>query len=46
MKPVTDFSDRPVLIARHVSWSPGSRRVYAAVADVRAEIVLLEGLLD
>ena len=46
MQPLTDFGERPVLIARQVSWSPDSQRVYAAVADTSAEIVLLEGLLD
>jgi Tol biopolymer transport system component len=45
MRPVTDFGERPVLIARNLSWSPDSRRVYAAVADAGADIVLLDGLL-
>jgi Tol biopolymer transport system component len=45
MRAVTDFGDRSVFIARWVSWSPDSRRIYAAVADVDADIVALEGLL-
>jgi Tol biopolymer transport system component len=45
MRAVTDFGERSVFIARHVSWSPDSRYVYAAVADTSADIVLLEGLL-
>ena len=39
------FGDRSVLIARSVSWSPDSQHIYAAVADVRTDVVLLHGLL-
>jgi len=46
MRVVTDFGDRAVFIARAVSWSPDSRRLYAAIADVDADIAVLEGLLD
>jgi Tol biopolymer transport system component len=45
MRAATDFGERSVFIGRHVSWSPDSRHIYAAVADTSAEIVLLEGLL-
>ena len=45
MRPVTDFGERAVFIARAVSWSPDSRLLYAAVADVDADIVVLDGLL-
>jgi Tol biopolymer transport system component len=45
MRAVTDFGERSVLIARHVSWSPDSRHVYVAVADTSIDVVLLEGLL-
>ncbi len=45
MRPLTDFGDRSVVIARSVFWSPNSRHVYAAVADTDADIVLLDGLL-
>jgi Tol biopolymer transport system component len=45
MRAVTDFGDRAVFMARTVSWSPDSRRLYAAVADVDADIVMIEGLL-
>ncbi|HSD67688.1 MAG TPA: hypothetical protein VLF95_13360, partial [Vicinamibacteria bacterium] len=45
MRAVTDFKERSVFIGRHVSWSPDSRYVYAAVADTSADIVRLEGLL-
>ena len=44
MHPVTDFADRSVLIARRVAWSPDGRFLYAAVADIDADIVLFEGL--
>jgi eukaryotic-like serine/threonine-protein kinase len=45
MRPLTDFADRSVVIARSVSWSPDSKYLYAAVADMDADIVLLAGLL-
>ncbi len=45
MRPVTDFGERSVFIARWISWAPDSRRVYAAVADTDADIVALNGLL-
>jgi Tol biopolymer transport system component len=44
MKPLTDFGERSILIARRVSWSADSRHVYAAVAETDADIVLLTGL--
>lgn len=46
MRQVTDFGDRSVLIVRRVSWSPGGKYIYAAVADTDADIVLLDGLLQ
>ncbi len=45
MKPVTDFGERSVVIARSMSWSADSQFLYAAVADVQTDIVLLDGLL-
>lgn len=45
MRPVTDFGDRSVLIARRVAWSPDGRYVYASVADVDSDIMLIDGLL-
>ena len=45
MRPVTDFGDRTVLIARRAPWSGDSRFLYAAVAEIDGEVVLLEGLL-
>jgi Tol biopolymer transport system component len=45
MRPLTDFGDRSVVIARRVSWSPDSKYVYAAVADTDADVVLLAHLL-
>jgi Tol biopolymer transport system component len=44
-EPVTDFGDRPNMIARQVSWSPDSASLYAAVAEINADIVLLDGLI-
>jgi hypothetical protein len=43
--PVLDFGDRATLIARQVAWAPDSASIYAAVADVNADIVLLDGLI-
>jgi Tol biopolymer transport system component/DNA-binding winged helix-turn-helix (wHTH) protein len=45
MQPVTDFGDRSVLIARRVAWSPDRRYIYASVADVDSDIMLMDGLL-
>jgi Tol biopolymer transport system component len=44
-RPATDFGERSVLIARRVSWSPDSQWLYAAVADIDADVVLLNGLI-
>ena len=45
MHPLTDFGQRSVIIARRVSWSPDNRHVYAAVAEMDADVVLMDGLL-
>jgi len=45
MSPVTDFADRPTLIARQISWSPDSRFIYAAAAELRADVIVLDRLL-
>ena len=44
MRQIADFGQRTILIARSVSWSSDSRSVYAAVAEMDADIVLLEGI--
>ena len=46
MKPITDFGDRYVEIARSISWSPGGHHLYAAIADIETDIVLLDGLIQ
>jgi serine/threonine protein kinase len=46
MRPLTDFGRRPVLIARQVSWAPDGNAIYAAVAELTADVVLYEGLLS
>ena len=43
--PVIDFGDRATLIARQVAWAPDGASIYAAVADVNGDIVLLDGLI-
>lgn len=40
-----NLGERPILIARRISWSPDSKFIYAAVAETDADIVLLDGLL-
>lgn len=45
MTPVTDFGDRFVAMTRSVSWSGDSQHIYAAVAETRTDVVLLDGLL-
>jgi hypothetical protein len=44
MRQITDFGRRAILIARTAYWSSDSRSVYAAVAEMDADIVLLEGI--
>ncbi len=45
MRAVTNFEERSVYITRRASWSSDSRSLYAAVADVESDVVLLDGLL-
>jgi Tol biopolymer transport system component len=44
MRKITDFGRRATMIARAVSWSRDSRSIYAAVAEMDADIVLLESV--
>jgi len=46
MRPLTDFGNRFTLIARSLSWSHDSQSIFAAVADVEADVVLFDGLID
>lgn len=41
---LTDFGARNVSIARRIGWSRDSRSIYASVADVDSDIVMLKGL--
>ena len=41
---VTDFKERPIFIARRVSWSSDGRHILAAVGEGDSDIVLIEGL--
>ena len=43
---VTDFSDRAIFIARRVSWSADGRAILAAIGEVDADVVLLDGLVE
>lgn len=43
--PRIDFGDRAMLIARQVAWAPDGTSIYAPVADVNADIVLLDGFI-
>jgi serine/threonine protein kinase len=46
LRPLTDFGDRSTLIARSVSWSADGQSIFAAVAELEADVVLFEGLMD
>ena len=45
MRRLTDFGERPVVIARRIAWSPDAKYIYAAVAETDADVVAFEGLL-
>jgi Tol biopolymer transport system component len=45
LRRLTNFSKRPIIITRRVSWSPDSKYLYAAVAESDSDVVLLKGLL-
>ena len=45
IRQITDFGDQRILISRRVSWSPDSKRIYAAVAQADADIVSVDHLL-
>ncbi len=45
LRRITDFGDRAVVIARRVSWSRDGRFIYAAVAEIDADVVVLRNLL-
>ena len=40
---VTDFGDRPIFIARRVSWSADGRSVLAAIGEGDADVVVFDG---
>ncbi|MHC4991930.1 MAG: hypothetical protein ACYTGC_13215, partial [Planctomycetota bacterium] len=44
-KQITDFGQRATLIARNVSWSGDSKYLFAAVVELDADIVKLDGVL-
>jgi len=43
---VTDFGKTPTEITRRISWSPDSRYLYASVARIDADVVVLTNLLQ
>ena len=43
-KQLTDFGSRSLEIVRRVSWSPDGKFIYAALAEIDADIVRIEGL--
>jgi hypothetical protein len=45
LRQVTDFGQRSMLITRRVSWSPDSKYIFGAVAELDADVVLLDRLL-
>ena len=44
MRRITDFGNRPIFIARRISWSPDGQFIYAALSEGESDIVLLDGL--
>jgi hypothetical protein len=42
---VTDFGDRPVFIARRVSWSADGKSILAAIGEGDADVVVFTGLI-
>jgi Tol biopolymer transport system component len=42
---ITDFGERAVQIVRSASWSPDSKYLFAAVAELDADVVLFDGLI-
>ena len=45
MRPVTDFA-RPTMICRRVAWAPDGQSIYAAIEEMDADVVSVEGLLS
>ena len=45
MKPITDFGGRSIEIARSFAWSADGRSIYAAIGELDADIVLIDGLI-
>jgi hypothetical protein len=45
LRPLIDFGNRTVLIARSISWAHDGS-VYAAIAEIETDVVLFEGLVD
>jgi Tol biopolymer transport system component len=45
MKPITDFGDRSIEIARTFSWSADGHSIYAAIGELEADVVLIDGLI-
>jgi hypothetical protein len=43
---ITDFGQRATLIARQVAWSRDSKYIFAALVEMDADIVLIDGALD
>jgi eukaryotic-like serine/threonine-protein kinase len=43
---VTDFGDRPIFIARRVSWSSDGKSIVAAIAEGDADVVIIDGLIE
>ena len=41
---LTDFGARNVMITRRIAWSKDGKSIYAAVADVDSDVVMLSGL--
>ena len=45
LRRITDYGERAILIGRQVSWSNDDRAIFAAVLEMDADVVQLEGVL-
>jgi Tol biopolymer transport system component len=45
LRPLTDFGDRSLVIARRYAWAHDGKSIYAAIADIDSDIVRLDGLI-
>ena len=45
LRPLTDFTERAVMMGRRIAWAPDGQSLYAAVEETDADVISLTGLL-